>query len=81
METLLQILLQCMGLVLPENVVNTDAYLDDEIIKTWGEEGKKRPEEENRTIQGGKWMSKKRGNTRKKGDRKKKLHDVLACLA
>lgn len=35
METLLQILLQCMGLVLPENVVNTDAYLDDEIIKTW----------------------------------------------
>jgi hypothetical protein len=26
-------------------------------------------------------MSKKRGNTRKKGDRKKKLHDVLACLA
>jgi len=36
METLLQILLQCMGLVLPENVVNTDAYLDDEIIKTWG---------------------------------------------
>jgi hypothetical protein len=42
METLLQILLQCMGFpksssrkVLPENVVNTDAYLDDEIIKTW----------------------------------------------
>lgn len=51
------------------------------LLKLGGEEGKKRPEEGNRTIQEGKWMSKKRGNTRKKGDRKKKLHDALACLA
>lgn len=51
------------------------------LLKLGWEEGKKRPEEGNRTIQGRKWMSKKRGNTRKKGDRKKKLHDALACLA
>jgi hypothetical protein len=56
METLLQILLQCMGLVLPENVVNAVAYLDDEIIQNLGgkkEKGTRRAKQDNRRGENG----------------------------